>query len=105
MNDKAILPEEVSGSAKANTAGRGAPRAPESCVFSSLEDARSDSAESTICQHFLSGCIWDNNETLINWFSGRRSADSGDQNMAQQGGWRVPGHTGHPGCYFILFSY
>ena len=81
-------------------------------MFSSFEDARSDSAELSLslscslarslthCQHFSSGCSRDNDQTLINWLPGRRA---GDQNVEQQQekGWRGPGHPGHPGCYFI----
>lgn len=69
----------MAGSAKANTAGAWCSPRPELCVFSSLEDARSDSAGALAVSTFSNGCIWDNDQTSINGLSGWRSDRDGEQ--------------------------
>lgn len=83
LNDKVILPKRWRGLPKQTERGVVLPEARAAC--SALWRMLAATAPSSHCQHFLNGCIWDNNQTLINWLSCWRSAAGGDQNVEQQG--------------------
>lgn len=83
QNDKVILPKRWWGLPKQTERGVVLPEARAAC--SALWKMLAVTAPSTLCQHFLNGCIWDNNQTLRNWLSGRHSAAGGNRNVEQRG--------------------
>ena len=101
LNDTVILPKRRRGLPEQTEPGRGAPRG-QSCMFSSLEDARSDSAELAHCQHFFKRMLrtWDNNQTLINWLCGDQNAVQ-PRRLARAGSARPSWMLFHPSWWLI----
>lgn len=83
QNDKVILPKRRWGLPKQTERGVVLPEARAAC--SALWKMLAVTAPSSLCQRFLNGCIWDNNQTLRNWLSGQHSSAGGNRNVEQQG--------------------